>query len=41
MDGADIRDLPRAELRELFGMVFQDSWLFIIVSLGKGEETSP
>jgi ATP-binding cassette subfamily B protein len=28
VDGVDIRDLPRGELRSLFGMVLQDTWLF-------------
>ena len=28
VDGADIRDLPRGELRRMFGMVLQDTWLF-------------
>lgn len=28
IDGVDIRDLPREELRSLFGMVLQDTWLF-------------
>ncbi|WP_438447195.1 ABC transporter ATP-binding protein [Gorillibacterium sp. sgz5001074] len=28
VDGADIRDLKRGELRSLFGMVLQDTWLF-------------
>lgn len=28
IDGADLRDLPREELRSLFGMVLQDTWLF-------------
>ena len=28
VDGQDIRDYNRAELRELFGMVLQDTWLF-------------
>jgi ATP-binding cassette subfamily B protein len=27
-DGIDITKLPRAELRQLFGMVLQDTWLF-------------
>ena len=29
LDGVDIRDLPRDELRRAFGMVLQDSWLFV------------
>lgn len=28
IDGHDIRDLKRGDLRSLFGMVLQDSWLF-------------
>jgi ATP-binding cassette subfamily B protein len=28
VDGVDIRDLKRGELRNLFGMVLQDTWLF-------------
>ncbi|WP_315167302.1 ABC transporter ATP-binding protein [Metaclostridioides mangenotii] len=28
IDGIDIRDLPREDLRSLFGMVLQDTWLF-------------
>jgi ATP-binding cassette subfamily B protein len=28
IDGVDIRDMKRAELRSLFGMVLQDTWLF-------------
>ncbi|MBC8536542.1 ABC transporter ATP-binding protein [Clostridiales bacterium BX7] len=28
VDGHDIRDFNRSELRELFGMVLQDTWLF-------------
>lgn len=28
VDGVDIRQLPREELRSLFGMVLQDTWLF-------------
>ena len=28
IDGVDIRDMPRAALREKFGMVLQDTWLF-------------
>ncbi|HBZ79216.1 MAG TPA: ABC transporter [Brevibacillus sp.] len=28
IDGHDIRDLPRGELRSQFGMVLQDTWLF-------------
>ncbi|HPB17025.1 MAG TPA: ABC transporter ATP-binding protein [Clostridia bacterium] len=28
IDGIDIRDMKRADLRSLFGMVLQDTWLF-------------
>lgn len=28
IDGVDIRDIKRADLRSLFGMVLQDTWLF-------------
>ena len=28
IDGVDIRDLKRSDLRKLFGMVLQDTWLF-------------
>ncbi|AFQ44062.1 ABC transporter ATP-binding protein [Desulfosporosinus meridiei] len=28
IDGVDIRDLKRSELRKMFGMVLQDTWLF-------------
>jgi ATP-binding cassette subfamily B protein len=28
VDGTDIRDFSRSDLRELFGMVLQDTWLF-------------
>lgn len=28
VDGVDIRDIPRENLRSLFGMVLQDTWLF-------------
>ena len=28
VDGVDIRDMKRADLRKLFGMVLQDTWLF-------------
>jgi ATP-binding cassette subfamily B protein len=28
VDGVDIRDMKRAELRNMFGMVLQDTWLF-------------
>jgi ATP-binding cassette subfamily B protein len=28
VDGVDIRDMPRGDLRQVFGMVLQDTWLF-------------
>ncbi|MEE0384151.1 ABC transporter ATP-binding protein, partial [Amedibacillus dolichus] len=28
IDGVDIRDMKRGDLRDLFGMVLQDTWLF-------------
>ncbi len=28
LDGCDIRDIPRENLRNVFGMVLQDTWLF-------------
>lgn len=28
IDGVDIRDMKRADLRKIFGMVLQDTWLF-------------
>lgn len=28
IDGADIKDMKRADVRKLFGMVLQDTWLF-------------
>ena len=28
VDGVNINDIPRGELRQLFGMVLQDTWLF-------------
>jgi ATP-binding cassette subfamily B protein len=28
VDGVDIRTMPRGELRKIFGMVLQDTWLF-------------
>ncbi|MFS6557158.1 ATP-binding cassette domain-containing protein, partial [Parabacteroides distasonis] len=28
VDGHDLRDFNRSELREMFGMVLQDTWLF-------------
>jgi ATP-binding cassette, subfamily B, multidrug efflux pump len=41
VDGVDIRDLRRGELRTLFGMVLQDTWLFngtIRDNIGYGRE---
>ena len=41
VDGQDIRDLPRAELRRIFGMVLQETWLFhgtIRDNIGYGRE---
>ena len=41
MDGTDIREMPREELRGRFGMVLQDTWLFqgtIAENLGYAEE---
>ncbi|MDE3111690.1 MAG: ABC transporter ATP-binding protein [Chloroflexota bacterium] len=29
LDGVDTRDVPREEVRRAFGMVLQDSWLFV------------
>ena len=28
VDGVDIRDMKRSDLRRIFGMVLQDTWLF-------------
>ena len=28
IDGVDIRDMTRKELRDIFAMVLQDTWLF-------------
>lgn len=28
IDGVDIKDMPREKLRDIFGMVLQDTWLF-------------
>ncbi|MDO4467120.1 MAG: ABC transporter ATP-binding protein [Bacillota bacterium] len=28
IDGVNIRDMPRSELRKIFGMVLQDTWLY-------------
>lgn len=41
VDGADIRDLKRGDLRKIFGMVLQDTWLFngtIRDNIGYGRE---
>ncbi len=41
VDGTDIRHMPRRELRDRFGMVLQDTWLFqgtIADNLGYAEE---
>ena len=41
VDGVNIQDMPREELRDRFGMVFQDTWLFegtIADNLGYAEE---
>jgi ATP-binding cassette subfamily B multidrug efflux pump len=43
VDGVDIRDLKRGELRRLFGMVLQDTWLFsgtIRENIAYGRETA-
>ncbi len=43
VDGIDIRDLPRGELRRMFGMVLQDTWLFngtIRDNIAYGRETA-
>lgn len=43
VDGIDIRDLRRGDLRTLFGMVLQDTWLFngtIKENIGYGREGS-
>lgn len=42
VDGVDIRDMTREELRSRFGMVLQDTWLFegtIADNLGYGQKT--
>ncbi len=44
VDGVDIRDMPRQELRHRFGMVLQDTWLFegtIGENLGYAEDDMP
>lgn len=41
VDGVDIRNMPRRELRDRFGMVLQDTWLFqgtIADNLGYAED---
>lgn len=41
IDGVDIRDIKRCELRKMFGMVLQDTWLFngtIKDNIGYGKE---
>lgn len=41
VDGVDIRDLKRGDLRKIFGMVLQDTWLFngtIRDNIGYGRE---
>lgn len=41
IDGHDVRDFNRSELREMFGMVLQDTWLFhgsIYENLAYGKE---
>lgn len=41
VDGVNIQDMPRKELRDRFGMVLQDTWLFegtIADNLGYAEE---
>lgn len=42
VDGVNIQDMPRNELRDRFGMVLQDTWLFegtISENLGYADET--
>lgn len=44
IDGVDIRDMKRADLRRLFGMVLQDTWLFngtIKENLAYGKPDAP
>lgn len=44
VDGVDIRQMRRADLRRLFGMVLQDTWLFngsIRDNIGYGREGAP
>ncbi|HEY8803718.1 MAG TPA: ABC transporter ATP-binding protein [Clostridium sp.] len=41
VDGVDIRDIKRGELRNMFGMVLQDTWLFngtIMQNIAYGKE---
>ncbi|HEY8803711.1 MAG TPA: ABC transporter ATP-binding protein [Clostridium sp.] len=41
VDGVDIRDIKRGELRNMFGMVLQDTWLFngtIMKNIAYGKE---
>ena len=41
IDGVDIRDIKRGELRNMFGMVLQDTWLFngtIMQNIAYGKE---
>lgn len=43
IDGVDIKTIPRDELRDIYGMVLQDSWLFngtIIENLKYGNENA-
>ena len=43
VDGVDIRDIKRKELRNMFGMVLQDTWLFngtIFENIAYGKEGS-
>lgn len=43
VDGVDIRDIKRGELRNIFGMVLQDTWLFngtIMDNIAYGREGS-
>ena len=44
VDGVDIRDMTREELRDRFGMVLQDTWLFegtIAENIGYAEDDMP
>jgi len=43
VDGVDIRDIKRGELRNMFGMVLQDTWLFngtIMDNIAYGRESA-